>query len=146
MTPTEAKLTVDELEDALPTIAEWLIACFGPRLDEISLTLEGRYTSAPEYYGILPWVLRAEGETRDTLSLRQVRHLAEGVFVSLFPQARLDRNTSRDVRGVAQSGRVRAVRVTAHRRIELLTRFGRPEELGGREPTERGGPGAGSDG
>lgn len=138
MTPAEAKLTIDELEDALQLIAEWLVACYGSRLDAVALTLEGFYTPAPEYSGILPSVARAEGETRETLPSPQVQDLAEGVFAGLFPQARLDRNTSRDVRDVARSGRVDAVCVSAHRRIELLTRFGRPEELGGREPLERG--------
>lgn len=146
VTQTDRMLTIDEIEDALQLIADWLVACYGPRLEAISLTLEGYYTSDPEYYGILPWITRGEGETRDTLPSRQVRDLAEGIFARLLPQARIDRNTSRDVRDVARSGRVDASCVSAHRRVELLTRFGRPDELGGRETLERGDPGAGSGG
>ena len=137
----ESRLSIDELEDGLRQIAEWLIAIHGPRIEAVALTLEGFYTPAPEYYGILPSVVRAEGETRDTLPSRQVRDLAEGVFTDLFPKALIDRNSSRDVRDVARSGRVDASRVTGHRRIQLLTRFGRPEMAGG-EFLERGGSNA----
>ncbi len=136
--PAEITLSIDELEDALQLIAEWLIAVYGPRVETVTLILEGYYTPAPEYYGILPWVVRAEGETRATLPSRQVRDLAEGVFANLFPEARIDRSSSRDVRDVARSGRVDASCVTAHRRMQLLARFGRPAMTGGELPQRRG--------
>lgn len=66
----ESKLSIDELEDGLRQIAEWLIAVYGPRIEAVTLILEGYYTPTPEYYGILPWVVRAEAETRDTLPSR----------------------------------------------------------------------------
>lgn len=126
---TVGSLTVDELEAALQLIAEWIVALYGQRIEAVSLTLEGFYTSAPEYHGILPWVARGKGETRDTLPLRQVRDLAEGALSTLFPQVLLDKSFSRDVRDVARSGRVAAVRVSPHRRIELLARFAKPDQL-----------------
>ncbi len=73
MVPAEGRPTVAELEDALQLIAEWLIAIYGLRLDAVVLTLEGFYTSEPDYYGILPWLARGAGETPDTLPSRQVQ-------------------------------------------------------------------------
>jgi hypothetical protein len=122
--PTDHNIEIDEIEKALETIAEWLIACYGPRITALSLTLEGFYSPGPEYYGIYPSIMRAEGETRETLASREVRDLAETVFRRLFPQARIERVPSRDVRHIARSF-VKAGDVTAHRRIELLARFGR---------------------
>ena len=130
MTPIESKLTLDQLEGALELIAEWLVACYGPRLEAVSLTLEGFHRRWADYHGILPWVARGEGETRDTLPLREVRDLAEGVFTALFPQIRFDRATAPDIHDVARSGRVAAVRVPANRQVELLKLFRRPEEFG----------------
>jgi hypothetical protein len=124
--PTDRRVEIDEIEKALDTIAEWLIACYGPRVTAISLTLEGFYSPLPEYYGIYPWISRADGETRETLSSSEVRNLAEPVFRHLFPQAQIERTPSRDVREIARSARVEAKDVTAHRRIDLLARFGHP--------------------
>ena len=134
MPPAEGRPTVEELESALVLIAEWLIAIYGLRLDAVVLTLEGFDTSTPDYYRIVPWLARGAGETPDTLPSRQVRDLAEGIFATLFPQARIDQATARNVRDVARSGLVDAGHVTAHRQVELLARFGRPAELVGRVP------------
>lgn len=108
----------------------WLIACYGPRLEAVSLTLEGFHRRRAAYHGILPWVARGQGETRDTLPLREVRDLAEGVFNALFPQIRFDRATAPDIHDVARSGRIAAVRVPANRQVELLQLFRRPEKFG----------------
>lgn len=129
--PTERRLGIGEIEDALQTIAQWLIACYGPRIHMIALSLDGFYTALPEYYGIVPSIVRGEGETRETLPSREVRDLAEAVFTSMLPAAQFERGTSRDVQDVAWSRHVEAQEVTAHRRLELLARFGRPECLGG---------------
>jgi hypothetical protein len=124
--PTDHNIEIDEIEKALDTIAAWLIACYGPRVTAVSLTLEGFYSPGADYFGIRPSIARAEGETRATLSSREVGDLAETVFRRLFPQARIERAPSRDVRDIARSKLVKAGDVTAHRRIELLARFGRP--------------------
>lgn len=139
----DGKRTVDELESALALIGEWLVAIYGSRLDAVVLTLQGFHTSAPHYYGIVPWLARSEGETPDTLPSRQVQDLAERVFTSLFPEARIDPATPCDVCDVARSGLVTASRITAHRRLELLSRFGRPEGLVGRQPLAVPAPGPG---
>jgi hypothetical protein len=122
---TDHNIEIDEIEKALDMIAEWLIACYGPRVTALSLTLEGFYSPEPGYYGIHPSIARAKGETRETLPAREVRDLAETVFPRIFPQARIERAPSRDVRHIARSELVKAGDVTAHRRIELLARFGR---------------------
>jgi hypothetical protein len=122
---TDHNIKIDEIEKALDTIAEWLIACYGPRITALSLTLEGFYSPGPEYYGIYPSITRAEGETHETLASREVRDLAESVFRRLFPHVRFERAPSRDVRHIARSDLVKAGDVSAHRRIKLLVRFGR---------------------
>jgi hypothetical protein len=134
--PTD-HIEIDEIEKALDTIAEWLIACYGPWVTALSLTLEGFYSPGPEYYGIYPSITRAEAETRETLSSHEVRDLAETIFRRLFPQARIERAPSLDVRQIARSEFIKAVDVTAHRRIELLGVSGvRAAQPKPRQPTD----------
>jgi hypothetical protein len=116
------------IEDALNDIAEWLVACHGERIAAVSLTLEGFYGRGEEYWGIVSSISRSAGETSETLSSRGAQLLAEGVFVKLFPNARFIKNTVRDVRDVARSRLIQSSGVSAHRRLVLLSRFGRPAE------------------
>ena len=67
---------------------------------------------------------RTDPETRETLPTREVCHLAERLFHRLCPGLSFDHDNVRDVRHVASSRRVEASDVTAHRRIELLRRYG----------------------
>jgi hypothetical protein len=127
--PDDRSIDLAQIEGALDVIAEWLIACYGARMQSITLVLEGFYTGEPEYYGILPWIDRTDGETRETLPSREVRDLAERIFIALLPQARITRESSRDVRDIARSDRVAAANLSAHRRLELLDRFGRPQGI-----------------
>ena len=39
---TDRRIEIEEIERALDTIAEWLIACYGRRITAISLILEAR--------------------------------------------------------------------------------------------------------
>lgn len=120
------RIEFEEIEEALGMIAEWLIACYGDRIRGLRVELEGYYTGRPEYYGILPWLDRAEGETKLSLPATEVRDLAEAVMTTLLPAAQITRQGSRDVWQIAASPYIVASEVSAHRRIELLARFGRP--------------------
>lgn len=120
------RIPIDELEAALDTVAEWLIAAYGPRLASVYLTLEGYYTADPVYWGIVPMLERGAGESRETLPSGEVRDRAEAVIAVLCPDARLTRESMRDVRDVARSRRVSPADVSGHRRLDLLGRFGRP--------------------
>mgnify|MGYP000938703715 CR=1 FL=1 len=122
----DGRIEFDQIDEALEVIAEWLVACYGVRIRGLRLVLEGYYSGLPEYYGILPWIDRAGGETRISLPSREARDLAEGVFTDLLPGAQITRQGSRDVRDIARSSYIVASEVSAHRRIELLARFGQP--------------------
>lgn len=122
----DGRIEFDEIEAALEVIAEWLVACYGDRVQGLQLMLEGYHTGRPEYYGILPWIERAEGESKISLPSSEARDLAEGVFTALLPAAQITRQGSRDVRDIARSPYIATGEVSAHRRIELRARFGRP--------------------
>jgi hypothetical protein len=85
----------DEIQAALEVIAEWLIACCGDRILGLRVELEGYYTGRPEYYGILPWIDRAEDENKTSLPSSEVRYLAEAVFTNLVPAVQITRQGSR---------------------------------------------------
>lgn len=120
------RIEFEDIEEALEVIAEWLVACYGERIRGLQLVLEGYYTGRPEYYGILPWIDRADSESKITLLSREARDLAEAVFTTLLPAAQITRQGSRDVCDIARSSYILASEVSAHRRIELLARFGWP--------------------
>lgn len=126
MSDDSNQIPVDELETALDATSDWLITVYGARLAGIRLTLEGYYIGGRAFDGIVPLLARAEGETRATLPSAEVRDRAEAVFLALCPRARITRGLG-DVRDVASSRRVAAAEVSAHRRLELLRRLGRPE-------------------
>lgn len=123
-------LTRDAIEEGLDLVAEWLIAAYGPRIAAVSLTLEGHYGPVTDCYGIVPITLdRGAGpaggpETRETLSTREVCDQAERLFRRLCPDVTFDHNGGRDVRHLGSSRLVSAADVTAHRRIDLLRRYG----------------------
>lgn len=114
---------IGEVEAALDATAEWLIAVYGARLASVRLTLEGHYSGDQIFHGLLPSVVRAAGETRDTLPFREVKDRAEAAFILLCPRARIARGLG-DVRDVASSRRVMAGEMSAHRRLHLLRRLG----------------------
>lgn len=120
------RIESEEIEAALEVIAEWLVACYTDRIRGLQLVLEGYYTGRPEYYGILPWIDRADSESKITLPSTEVRDLAEAVFTTLLSAAQITRQGSRDVCDIARSPYIVTGEVSAHRRIELLARFGRP--------------------
>lgn len=125
-------VTYDELEEALDIVAAWLITVYGRRLERVSLSLEGYYGPITECYGIVPITIgrgtRPDGtaESRDTLPTREIRDSAEALLARLVPGVVCTRDSMRDVRHVVSSALVRAEDVSAHRRIELLRRYGRP--------------------
>jgi hypothetical protein len=94
------------------------------------LTLEGFYTAGCPYRGIVPSVGRADGETRETLPSHDLQAQAEEVFARLLPAAAFDKTSVRDVRDVARSVIVRSCDLSAHRRLQLLGRYGRPSGAG----------------
>ena len=118
------------LDEALNLIAAWLLAAYGPRLERVSLSLEGHYGPLSECYGIVPITVvrgvRSDGtpESRETLPTREICGRAEGLFVRLFPMVQFTGDTVRDMRHVASSRSVTAADVSAHRRLELLMRYG----------------------
>lgn len=128
MERTEPNLV--EIKHILNEIADWLVASHGTRITQLVLTLEGFYTGGPLYWGIVPPIGRADGETRATLSSRDLQARAEQVFVRLLPAAAFDKTSNRDVRDVARSLIVRSSDLSAHRRLELFGRFGRPSVTG----------------
>jgi hypothetical protein len=119
-----------DLAASLDVIAAWLIATYGPRLERISLSLEGYYGPLSECHGIVPITLdrgvRPDGtaETRETLPSREICDHAEALLARLVPGIRCTRDPVRDVRHVASSELVVARDVSAHRRIELLRAYG----------------------
>jgi hypothetical protein len=116
------------IKGALTEIAEWLVACHGRRIVAVSLTLEGFYGPGEDYWGIVPFISRGAGETPETLPARAVQALSEEVFIRVFPNARFTKDCLLDVRDVARSRSVQSSAVSAHRRLVLLNRFGRPAE------------------
>lgn len=122
--------SLEELEHALDEIAAWLVAFYGGRITQLVLILEGFYTAGSSFWGIVPSVVRATGETRETLPSRDLLAWAEEVFIRLLPSAAFDKTSGRDVRDVACSLIVRSSDVSAHRRLELLGRYGRPSGAG----------------
>jgi hypothetical protein len=124
-------VTYDELEAALDVIAAWLIASYGWRLERVSLSLEGYYGPITECYGIVPITIgrgtRPDGtaESRDTLPTREIRDRAEALLARLVPGVVCTHDPVRDVCHVVSSSLVKAEDVSAHRRIELLRRYGR---------------------
>ncbi|HPG21914.1 MAG TPA: hypothetical protein PLH75_03885 [Amaricoccus sp.] len=121
-----ANPALEEIECALDEIAAWLVALRGARITQRVLTLEGFCAADPIYWGIVPSIGRADGETRETLPSRDLQALAEEVFARLLPAAAFDKTSGHDVRDVARSVIVRSSDLSAHRRLELLGRFGRP--------------------
>lgn len=121
---------LDMIEDALDLVAEWLIAAYGPRIAAVSLLLQGHYGPVAECYGIVPITLdrgrRPDGlpENRETLPTREICDQAERLFLCLCPRVRFDHDGVRDIRDVGRSRLVQATDVSAHRRIDLLRRFG----------------------
>lgn len=113
-------------------LAQWLHAVYGPRLAAISLSLEGHYGPVSECYGVVPiLVTRGVGvdgasETRETLPTAEIIARSEELFSRLHPHVQFTHSNSRDVRHIASSRSVASSDVSAHRRMQLLTRFGRP--------------------
>ena len=108
----------------------WLLAAYGHRLERLSISIEGHYGPLSECYGIVPIIVvrgtQSDGapETRETLSTRELCGYAETLFVRLHPTVRFTRDSGRDVRHVASSQTFARADVSAHRRLELLRRFG----------------------
>lgn len=121
---------LEEIEHALDEIAAWLVASYGGRITHLVLILEGFYTAGAPYWGIVPSVVRAPGETRETLPSRDLLARAEEMFARLIPAAAFDKSSGRDVRDVACSLIVRSSEVSSHRRLELFGRYGRPSDGG----------------
>ena len=121
----------ESLEEALNLVAAWLLAAYGPRLERVSLGLEGHYGPLNECFGIIPIVIvrgfRSDGtpETRQTMPTSEICGHAESLFSRFFPMVHFTRDSSDDVRHVASSRSMFAADVSAHRRLELLREFGR---------------------
>jgi hypothetical protein len=114
--------------DALREVAEWLIARYGTRVNWISLTIEGYYSSAA-YWGIVPNIGRGTApdgslETGETLPTREIAAEAEALFARLVPGTIFGKISGYDVRDVA-SASVRSGAVSSHRRLTLIGRHGR---------------------
>lgn len=122
--------TVDIIEETLDLVAEWLMVAYGARIAAVSLEIEGHYGPLFDCYGIVPITLErghdpdGHPETRQTLPTLEVCGRAEALFQRLCPAMRFDHDNARDVRHVGSSRLVRASDVSAHRRIDLLRRFG----------------------
>ena len=121
----------DDLSEVLEEIASWLLAAYGARLAGLSLSLQGHYGPITECYGVVPITLarglQPDGteETRETLPSRELCGHADALLTRLAPGIRCLRDPGRDVREIASSRFLKAGDVSAHRKVELLRKYGR---------------------
>lgn len=78
---------LEKIEVALDQIAAWLVACYHQRAVSISLTLKGFRRGDAACWGIVPSAIRTDGDGRETGSSPELRAVAEGAFLSVFPTA-----------------------------------------------------------
>lgn len=120
----------EAIEAALEETGAWVVAAYGPRLVTLSIFLDGYMGSQETFWGLgfhLERGVNAAGEAENRTTLRgsQVRLVAEHVLRRLLPGISL----THEPRDVREAAIVRIGSVSAHRRIVLLERHGRFDDV-----------------